>query len=939
MHYAKTEQCERFYSQMAPSASLDSVREDGHGVARKRHCGTQDFGGPNQEDANTEEVPVAAEDEEQDLVFFDPLFEDHTRNQNAFEDDTLAYSTDQQYLVDLMKILSDMNAPDYAFCQLLTWACKSHGDGFSFQPEWGCSRNSNIRWMFQMTSTAKLRLPYVVPVPLEDNQVAEIVAFDFVSALLTLLQDRSVMKKENLVLDWEDPLKMYTPPDGCLGEALSGSVYRNMYETYITDPSKQLLFPLIDWSDRSECADNNRFSLAPVMFTGGIFTEKFRRTMAAWGVMGYMPDLKLSSAERAKMSKGEVNRGYHTKLSAIMSSYVNAGDRLKKVPLPIGPTGSMNVDLVVVYLDGIQDIEEGDKRCGRFKGHNQGIKRHCRACDVGFEDMDDPYVQCRYVTAAEIRAVATSNNPALEKAYSTHHHDNAFDRVPMGDPVRGIHGSTPSEPMHCVRKGVIERVAKLLLDNVPQGKKKRLDALATQFHRSHRQTYRANYPSTNFGKGVTNLTKISAGEYVGILFLFVILAHYDEGWQILDSSIQRRGHSNLTEVLELLEALLCFDAWLKKTTQWHLSREAEAMDAAKASIRVLMSMCIERLPRNKGNGWRIPKFHELLHIVDDMSRFGAAPNFMAERAEALLKDTVKKPGRRAQKRHHGIVFEQQSARRLAETAMVNALHQRIGQPDLYNNSPDMREDEDQDRSVGEDELSLDDEVSSDDEGSDLEEAVEEQTKIFESTGRGTFGTVRTNLVGGQPHVRLSWRTKSAVDTMGLPVPLLAYIYTEFGPEVSIYTEYRREDLIFRCHPNYQNGGPIFDWMRIRFQQEGDSDSDDDSDDDNETGGNNWKCYPSRLACVVVKETADTDGVTSEEYELVVQCATKKTGIKSALFTEWEWSPDYYRVETDSVDSPCFVVSMKGDNSLILETLALDKWGDEFTPNFDTPKEN
>lgn len=87
----------------------------------------------------------------------------------------------------------------------------------------------------------------------------------------------------------------------------------------------------------------------------------------------------------------------------------------------------------------------------------------------------------------------------------------------------------------------------------------------------------------------------------------------------------------------------------------------------------------------------------------------------------------------------------------------------------------------------------------------------------------------------------------------------------------------------------------------------------------------------------MKEQSDDDGVIiSEAYELVVQCATRKTGIKSALFTEWEWSPQYYRVDTDSVDSACLAVSIKPDNSLILETLPLDKWGDEFTPSFGTP---
>jgi hypothetical protein len=36
---------------------------------------------------------------------------------------------------------------------------------------------------------------------------------------------------------------------------------------------------------------------------------------------------------------------------------------------------------------------------------------------------------------------------------------------------------------------------------------------------------------------------------------------------------------------------------------------------------------IKYLPRNKGNGWKIQKLHELLHIVEDLVAFGSAKNF------------------------------------------------------------------------------------------------------------------------------------------------------------------------------------------------------------------------------------------------------------------------------------------------------------------------
>ena len=57
------------------------------------------------------------------------------------------------------------------------------------------------------------------------------------------------------------------------------------------------------------------------------------------------------------------------------------------------------------------------------------------------------------------------------------------------------------------------------------------------------------------------------------------------------------------------------------------------------------------IPTSKNTAWNYPKFHELMLIVDDMSRLGAPQNFCAQRPESLLIVAAKQPSRRAQKRH------------------------------------------------------------------------------------------------------------------------------------------------------------------------------------------------------------------------------------------------------------------------------------------------
>jgi hypothetical protein len=77
--------------------------------------------------------------------------------------------------------------------------------------------------------------------------------------------------------------------------------------------------------------------------------------------------------------------------------------------------------------------------------------------------------------------------------------------------------------------------------NVLKKQKATLDRVAVSFHKLHRQSYRKAYPAADFSYGgVTNLTKILAAECLGLVFLFVILAQYDEGWVILNTACKKK---------------------------------------------------------------------------------------------------------------------------------------------------------------------------------------------------------------------------------------------------------------------------------------------------------------------------------------------------------------------------------------------------------------
>ncbi len=76
----------------------------------------------------------------------------------------------------------------------------------------------------------------------------------------------------------------------------------------------------------------------------------------------------------------------------------------------------------------------------------------------------------------------------------------------MADPDRCIFGATPVETLHAFRKGLVEMVTHVLIDDVPPSKKAALDRLALRFHKTHRKSFHSSFPSTTFCNGITNIS-------------------------------------------------------------------------------------------------------------------------------------------------------------------------------------------------------------------------------------------------------------------------------------------------------------------------------------------------------------------------------------------------------------------------------------------------
>ena len=92
----------------------------------------------------------------------------------------LMYTTDQKWTVGLLKILDDMNAPDYAFEAITKWSRGAHK---SFYPQGELTRNVNVLFL-SMDKATKL-LPAVRNVVVPHGLPCHVIVYDFVPQLLS----------------------------------------------------------------------------------------------------------------------------------------------------------------------------------------------------------------------------------------------------------------------------------------------------------------------------------------------------------------------------------------------------------------------------------------------------------------------------------------------------------------------------------------------------------------------------------------------------------------------------------------------------------------------------------------------------------------------------------------------------------------------------------
>lgn len=828
---------------------------------------------------------------------------EYARAQQNATIQTLQHDVEHKCMVELMSLLESLQCPDYALEKILHWANNAQQQQFSFKPR-AYTREANIQWMYKLLRNSHQHLPFIQRIKLEDHTAPqEVVCFDFGMALLSLLQDEMLMKAENLVINLVDPLAMFHPNNNRLGDANTGQRYRDLYAELITDPKRQLLVPIILYLDGTAIDGKGRLEICPVAFTCSLFNEEVRRSVTAWRMLGYVPDLNRlrSNAMNAHANnafpKGRTTRNLHKILDAILGGMSHAQQgrdpRLWNVPIKIGAQW-LCVDIVCPLLFVINDGKQGDQLCGRYNGHHRSTVRHHRSCNCSFEDLDNPNITCSFLDAHDMDWISQHGSDHDRQSLSVYRVDNCFNRIEMGRNSHGIFMCAVIDVMHTLQHGVMKYAIEVFLEHLNNAQKATFDRLAITFDQTCRQSIRQAYPATSFARGITNLANVTCTEYSGLLFLLTAICVHDDGYHIMNALFPVRLQPVV--IHRTLECLVCFEAWLGQDTYWSLDNADACRNEAESAIRSLMLQIKTNLPRLTGCGWKVSKFHELLHIPQFMMEFGATKNYSASRPEAHHKQRAKQPGRRSQKRIRHI--DQQCATRVADAFVIQATMQLFS-----NKSP------------------ADTTVFSNQNPTNNDTISHETADASSSYMLKTYIDVMTDELCY--YVQLNNRSATPIELEpNLEFFLMDYYRAQWDAATGVgslllRTEYRRYDLNneclihIRCHPDYRSNGPWYDWAFIRFEDD----------------AGNCTDYPSRILACVPSQQFHHGPISSTDvkFELVVQCCSVPTDVQSLLFSEWEFCRDFYVVEASALVGACFVLTACSDMSKVLVVRERSQW--------------
>ena len=225
---------------------------------------------------------------------------------------------------------------------------------------------------------------------------------------------------------------------------------------------------------------------------------------------------------------------------------------------------------------------------------------------------------------------------------------------------------------------------------------------------------------------------------------------------------------------------------VKKDTYWqqgHTTRKKEA----KTAIHKMIGTLIKLWPRTDGQGWFKAKVHEQLHVPRDIERNGSPRESYSGPLEHNHLE-LKNHSRKTQRNWR--THDKQVGQRVAESYIINYCFDRM-------------QHKQSDLPIQKLQLTI----------------PQQSSKGLLTLSRGSKGKICYSFI---------WTTKTLAgkeDTINFQIMAFECLSHQFknkitsqnSVQIKIFTEYTRNDSLFRAHPFYsKSDSPWYDWVMLRF---------------------------------------------------------------------------------------------------------------------------
>jgi hypothetical protein len=486
---------------------------------------------------------------------------------------------------------------------------------------------------------------------------------------------------------------------------------------------------------------------------------------------------------------------------------------------------------------------------------------------------------------------------------------NAFHGLRFGmHNNRGIHGACPWELLHAVLLGIFKYVRDCFFEQVGQtsGTAQELNSLAQEVGNLLSRQSDRNKPRTKFAKGILK-GKLMAKEYTGVLLVMAAMLQCEKGRELLSGARRKgfRAAGQIPDWVLLVETLLQWEAYLNlgEMDRKHVQR-------LKTKHRYLLYLLKRVADRQEGMGFKVVKFHAVLHLAQDILMYGVPMNVDTGSNESHHK-TTKIAAKLTQKDIR--TFEKQTSDRLDDFHVLNLAMQEIqGNPLWAYLKP----------------YTVNNQLNEGEDGAD---------DIPINTVGGMKITTcidpETNAVQFRVITKMKNSNGVFLDTQFLQfVHQIEQDIGHVAGKITVFAEHRRSSVMFRAHPQFRGKGLWRDWVMIKWQS-GDFPAQiwGFLDLTNLPHGQSFPLF-------------DGTNVTKGFWAIVESCFYKKTDPNlpsSELFHHLvletlENNQDgsvrrrkFYVVDVETFKNPIVVIPNIGTKKDYMMMTPRDKWPDEF----------